>query len=388
MNTAASPPQPGPRPGSRPWSADGPDHRQVPPEYADRSVLHLVPALLEGSCAPRWLDATVLSARQVVLLVLDGLGWQQLQRRLGSLPALAGLTGGPITTVAPSTTAAALTSISTGVAPGEHGVVGYRIAVDDGILNALRWSTGSGDARRRIDPRVFQPCTVFGGQWPPIVTRSVFAGSGFTEAHLRDTRFTGYDGRAGLIDEVVGLIGDGEPFVYAYWDAVDLTAHEFGLGERYDEELAACDAMVDALLARVGPGVALVVTADHGQVDVGDRMLDLPGEITGLIDSQSGEARFRWLHARPGAADDLAAACREAFDDVAWIPTVDEAIHAGWFGPTVTADARARLGDVALVAREPVGFNDPAEVMSIELIGRHGSLTAEEMLVPALAAVT
>ena len=84
MNTAASPPQPGPRPGSRPWPADGPDHRQVPPEYADRSVLHLVPALLEGSCAPRWLDATVLSARQVVLLVLDGLGWQQLQRRLGS----------------------------------------------------------------------------------------------------------------------------------------------------------------------------------------------------------------------------------------------------------------------------------------------------------------
>jgi len=106
------------------------------------------------------------------------------------------------------------------------------------------------------------------------------------------------------------------------------------------------------------------------------------------VDGQSGEARFRWLHSRPGAAGDLLAACHEAFDPVGWVRSVDEVVSGGWLGPEVTAAARARLGDVAVLARDPVAFVDPAEVASIDLIGRHGSLTADEMLVPALAVIT
>ena len=367
----------------------------VVPAYHDACVTALVPALLEGSAAPTWLPGEVLQARRILLLVLDGLGWLQLRDRIEVAPTLAALTGGPITTVAPSTTAAALTSISTGLPPGEHGVVGYRIAVGGSggpphreVLNVLRWSTGDGDARRRHNPRLFQPCEMFGSQRPPVVTRAQFADSGFTAAHLSDTRLFGYADRTGLVDQVLGAFAREEPFVYAYWDDIDRTAHEFGLAERYNDELAACDAMVAELLYRLPAGTAVVVTADHGQVHVGERLVDLPTEITCLVDGQSGEARFRWLHSRPGAASDLLAAAHQAFDHVGWVRSVDEVVSAGWLGDRVTSAARGRLGDVAVVARDPVAFVDPAEASSIELIGRHGSLTADEMLVPAIFAVT
>jgi len=371
----------------------------VVPDYGDACVTALVPTLLgdpEGlDDWPRWLPTEVGEASRVLLLVLDGLGWNQLQSRSDRTPVMAGLTGGPITTVAPTTTAAALTSISTGVPPGEHGVVGYRIAVGDPtlgvhteVLNALRWTSMAEDARRRHDPRAFQPCGLFGDQWPLVVTRRAFLESGFTAAHLSDARLVGYDHRAGLVDSVVDAFAAGEAFVYAYWDDIDRTAHEFGLADRYDDELAACDAMVDDLLARLPANTAVVVTADHGQVHVDDRMLEIPGPVSGLIDGQSGEARFRWLHARPGAAADLAVEAGEAFSDVAWVRTADEVVANGWLGPVVTGAARRRLGDVALVPFEPVAFVDPVEHISIHLIGRHGSLTADEVMVPALCAVT
>jgi hypothetical protein len=357
------------------------------PDYHNACVTHLVPALLEGTEQPDWIPAEVLAADRVVLVVLDGLGWNQLEARTGVAPTLAAMDGGSITTVAPSTTAAALTSISTGRPPGEHGLLGYRIAVSGGVLNTLRWNTADGDARTRHDPAAIQPVDCFGSQRPPVVTWSAFADSGFTRAHLAGARLAGFNDRKGFVDNVVSLASAGEPFIYAYWDGIDHTAHEFGLADRYDSELAECDKMIADLAGRLPTGTAVMVTADHGQVHVGESMIDLPAEVTTLLAGQSGEARFRWLHARPGAAAELLVAAREAFGEVAWVRTANEVLDTGWLGPVVTEAARGRLGDVAVLASEGVGFVDPAEVMPFQLIGRHGSLTPEEMLVPALGAV-
>ena len=123
------------------------------PTYDGACITNVVPALLEpGDDAPPWLPAVAAEADRVVLLVLDGLGWTQLQSRRHLTPTLASMEGGPITTVAPSTTATALTSITTGMTPGQHGVVGYRLAVEGEVLNVLRWSTTGGDARQTIPP--------------------------------------------------------------------------------------------------------------------------------------------------------------------------------------------------------------------------------------------
>jgi len=359
--------------------------KPVLPDYAGGCISNIVPALLEGEPeGPTWLPSAALEADQVVLLVLDGLGWEQLRERPTLTPTLSSLAGGPITSVAPSTTATALTSIATGCTPGVHGVVGYRVAVQDEVLNVLRWTTPGGDARRRIDPGGFQPNQAFCSQHPAIVTKAEFVNSGFTGAHLSGVRFRGYRVPSTLVVEIAGAVSADEPFVYAYYDGIDKVSHEYGLAEHYDAELAWVDRMVGDVLSVLPPGAVLVVTADHGQVDVGDRTVALAGDVATHVSFQSGEGRFRWLHARPGRADALAAAARECHSDTGWVRTRDETIEEGWWGDVVTDAARQRLGDVALVAREPVAYIDDTDTGPYQLIGRHGSLTAAEMYVPLL----
>ena len=330
--------------------------------------------------------AAAWHAPQVVLLAVDGLGWDQWQRRLDLTPALRAMETETITTVAPSTTATALSSLTLGCPPGEHGVVGYRINVRGDVLNVLRWQTPAGDARDVIPPDVIQGRSAFRGHRPPVVTRAEFAGTGFTQAHLADVRLHGYRMASTLVTEVKQLLGQGEPFVYAYYDGVDKVAHEYGLGEHYDAELVAVDRLVAQLLDLLPPHACLVVTSDHGQVQVGDAIVPIHAEVMAGVALLSGEGRFRWLHARDGAVDELRAVAQARHGDQAWVRTRDEVIAEEWFGPKVSEAAAARFGDVVLAAIDPVAFEDPADTGPYRLEARHGSLTSAEMRVPLLAA--
>ncbi|MBU6328713.1 MAG: alkaline phosphatase family protein [Acidobacteria bacterium] len=325
----------------------------------------------------------LLAAERIVLLVLDGLGWTQLEQHRAELPTLSSLAGRAITSVAPTTTATALTSITTGLTPGVHGIVGYRMLVDRRVLNVLRWSAEGRDARGAIPPEQTQPHPVFEAQRPPVITRAEFRDTGFTRAHLHQTRLAGWRMPSTLVTEVAAAVGRDEPFVYAYYDGIDKIAHEFGLGAHYRAELRAADRLVADLLEVIGDA-ALVVISDHGQVDVGDQVIVPDPAVLAHVDQQSGEGRFRWLHARPGHARQLLEAAAAHHADTAWVLGVDEVIDEGWFGPEVTDAARSRLGDVALVARDEVSFVDPADTGLFELRARHGSLTEAEMLVPFL----
>jgi hypothetical protein len=358
------------------------------PSYDGACITNVVPALLHPpDRAPAWLPAAAFEAERVVLLVIDGLGWTQMATRTALTPVLAGLQGGPVTTVAPSTTATALTSITTGLPPGQHGTVGYRMAVDGEVLNVLRWNTAAGDARQSIPPTKIQPLPAFGGQRPPAVTRAEFATSGFTAAHLDGTRFTGYRTLGTLVAEVVRLARAGEPLVYAYYEGLDKVSHEYGLGAPYDEELRWIDHLVSALLESLPAGTVLLVTADHGQVEVGDHVLELPGDVLTHVAMQSGEGRFRWLHARSGRGQALLDAATDLLGEHAWVRSRAASIAEGWFGPIVTPSAEGRLGDVMLAAKGDVAFHDPNDTGPYELMGRHGSVTEDEMLVPLLAGV-
>jgi predicted AlkP superfamily pyrophosphatase or phosphodiesterase len=359
----------------------------VLPDYRGACVSNLVPALLapRAEGVPAWMPPDVARARQVVILVLDGLGWEQLEARWTLTPALRSLGGGPIDTVAPSTTATALTSITTGLTPGEHGVIGYRMDIHGEVLNVLRWATPGGDARKRIPPGQLQPVPPFLGRNVPVVTRAEFAGSGFTLAHLAGVRQIGIRMPSSLVVEVRRLLAAGEPFVYTYYEGIDKVAHEYGLGEHYDAEVAAADRLVADLLGVLPAEAVLVVTSDHGQVDCGDRLIPPAPSVLALTEMQSGEGRFRWLHARPGAAGDLLAAAADAHGDTAWVVSAEQVVDDEWFGPRLSPDAADRIGDVALVARAPIAFDDPADSGPFKLVSRHGSLTAAEMLVPLLA---
>ena len=361
------------------------------PDYAGANVRGILPALLGpgdwSSSLPGWMPAPISEAAQVCVLVLDGLGWDQLQDRIHLAPTLAALTGRPITTVAPTTTATALSSIATGLTPGEHGLVGYRMMLGGEVLNVLRWYGANGDRRRTNPPHDVQPFPAFLGHHVPVVSPAELESSAFTEAHLWGSKPVGWRAASAIPVEVGRQLRAGERVVYAYYGGIDKTAHERGFGAFYDAELVAADRLVADVLAVLPSGAGLIVTADHGQVEVGDRIVHPTSELLAMVDEQSGEGRFRWWHAASGAARELLAATDAVYGDQAWIVSREQVLDEGWFGPVVSPPIASRLGDVALVARAPVSFHDPADSGPFELICRHGSLTSAEVMVPLLAAV-
>jgi len=366
------------------------------PDYSAGCIANLVPRLLRTDRHPGsdgdWLPASAGRARQVVLLVLDGLGWEQLRSRSRLAPVLSGGEGidRAITSVVPTTTATALTSITTGRATADHGILGYRLAADDEIINMLRWTLGGGpgnDARRRVPAHEFQPFPSFPGSAGPVpvVSKDEFGGTGFTAAHLGNSPLHGYRVLSSLPVEVGRLLREGESFVYAYYDGIDKVAHAHGLDEHYEAELRAVDRLVADVVEQLPSGAVLVVTADHGQIDVGPRVELLGREVMAMTQFLSGEGRFRWIHARPGAAGDLAELLEERYGETTWVRDRDRLVDDGWFGGPLADGLASRLGDVALIPFAPLAFVDPADTGENRLACRHGSLTAEEMLVPLVA---
>jgi hypothetical protein len=355
------------------------------PDYGGACISSIVPALVAGSYGPDWMPEAAREARQVVLLVLDGLGWEQLQARAALAPTMTALPGSAISSVAPSTTACALTSIVLGRPPAEHGIVGYRFHAGSGdVLNVLRWGTRHGDARDLYPPEQLQPVPAFGGRRVPVLTRAEFEGSGFSTAHLTGADVIGWKAPSSLGVEVRAALEAGEPLVYAYYDGVDRIAHAHGFGAHYDAEVAAADRLVAELLDVLPAGAVLVVTSDHGQVEVGDTRIPLASELLDDVVLHSGEGRFMWLHVRAGATEDVAAAAREAHGDVAWVRTRAEVEAEAWLGGPLPERFADRVGDVALVPFEPVALMEPSDSSGSSLVCRHGSLTAAEMLVPLL----
>ncbi len=355
--------------------------QQVRPDYDGACISNLIRGL--RARAP-WIPAAAREADSIVLLVLDGLGWNTIESRRASLQTLGRMEGGPITSVLPSTTPTALSSISTGLTPSQHGIVGYRIFIGTGILNVIRWAMHGGG--RAPEAATFQPREAFDADPVPVVTRAQFAGTGFTDILYRGSPLYGYFSTSGLAAQARRLIDAGERLVYAYYDGPDLVAHMHGMrDEFFAREIAFCDALAEDLLAQLPERTAVVVTADHGHVQF-ERRISLGGLGT-MTQAQAGESRFRYLHAKPGAADDLLAAAREKFSGHSWVFTRDEIFDEGYMGPAAPSpEVRKRVGDVVLAAREPVGYVDPENPGENKLLSGHGSMAPDEMLVPLIAA--
>lgn len=364
----------------------------IRPDYAGGSIANVMGAVIgrlsgsvtaDGAPMP-WLAEALDGVDSAVVLVLDGLGWSAVEEHRDQVPMLASMKGRSVTTVVPSTTGAALTSITTGLAPGRHGIVGYRMRVDGGILNVLRWKlSGRPTAPEPVD---IQPHAPFGGRRIPVVTRQEFSNGGFTGAHMRGLLIHGWRTPSTLIEHCRQLIERGEPVVYAYYDGVDQVAHTQGLLDRYfDAELGATDHLVTQLIHELPRRTALVVTSDHGQVHFGAEGWLALDPLAVFVNEYAGDGRFRSLYALPGAFEDLLAAAREHFDNVAWVFTRDQLCDEGWLGLESPSRAvRRRVGDVVLAAREPVAFIDPTHQRETGMLAGHGSVTPDEMIVPLL----
>jgi hypothetical protein len=371
------------------------------PRYGQGSLAEVLPSVLAAlgvpdSADPLRLAEVLAGVRGVAVLLVDGLGYHLLSRAAAVAPMLAralagdGATLTELTSVFPSTTPAGLVSLGTGVAPGQHGVLGFTLNVPgtDRVLNHIAWTTDPDPARWQPVPTQFAKASA-AGLAVRVVSRSAFAGSGLTAAAYRGAPFVGVDSVDGLVDRMVDGLSGGPALVYGYHAGLDAAAHEYGIDSA---SWLAAAADVDRLLARLVDGLpadtALLVTADHGGLDVpADQRFDLDTEprLSAGVAVVAGEARVRYLHTRPGATDDVIAAWRGMLGAAAWVVGRDEAIEAGWYGP-VPAVHRDRIGDVVVACRDGYAVlaskHEPAKVG--ELIAMHGSFTPVEMAIPLI----
>jgi Type I phosphodiesterase / nucleotide pyrophosphatase len=334
--------------------------------------------------------------RRVVVVLIDGMGYHLLPELAADAPLLASvLTGdaGRLDELActyPSTTPTSLASLGTGAAPGQHGLVGFTVKLPDSdrVLNHIFW---------RDDPPA--------GQWQPVPTwferlhragvsaRAVlpayFLGSGLTESAYRGAQFVGATKDDDYSELVIDHLRAAPGLVYAYTAALDTAAHLFGVGS---PEWHAAGAYVDGLLTRLvealPPDAALLITADHGGLNVPEHQridLDADARLSAGIRVVAGDPRVRYLYTEPGATSDVIAAWSELLDGRAEVRGRDDAIAAGLFG-TVRPEHLPRIGEVVVSCLGETAVlasaHEPPEVA--KLVGLHGAGEAVEMAIPLI----
>lgn len=331
--------------------------------------------------------------RSAVVVVVDGLGSFALAARAGHARRLVSAQARTIDSVVPSTTAAALTTILTGVWPGVHGLVGYT-AIDRPNDRVVKQLSGWDE---RMVPETWQRSTTVFERTDSDVASIVavgprsFAGSGLTRAILRGAPYRGEDDLGARFRVAAERSAVDRTLTYVYVPELDKSGHAEGIeSPRWTAVLEAIDAALGTLEASVARGTGIVVTADHGMLDVphdAHILLSAHSDMMSGIRHVAGEPRFLHLGLEPGAEPAaVASSWQERFGDTSWVTTRDDAIAAGWFGAEVSAEVIDRIGDVLVAPRKRVAFYDDrfGDDLGRRMVGQHGSLTPEERSVPLI----
>ncbi|MFT4109584.1 alkaline phosphatase family protein [Propionicimonas sp.] len=367
--------------------------RPLVPGYGRSTLADLLPSLGAHLGLPGAQDVLGLPASHRYLVVLvDGLGRSLLDSYADQAPYLSGLAGPTITSGVPSTTATSISSLGTGLPPGRHGIAGYSFWYPPAgcVLATLRWPAS-------IDGLDVQPqLTCFerlerAGVRTAAIAPAHFAGTGLTTAALRGPSFlpvTDERDRTRRVELALQAVTAGERALgYFYERQLDHAGHERGVGSPlWLAELGRTDRLVAQLRDALPADVRLVVTGDHGMVDVPRRqrlVVEDEPELLAGVTALAGEGRFRQLMTgEPGA---LARRWRDRLGDRAWVRTRDEAIEEGWFGE-VSPRLADRFGDVLVAMADDGAVMTRTLPREAELVGMHGSLTPAEMQVPLLFA--
>ncbi|WP_406083355.1 alkaline phosphatase family protein [Micromonospora zamorensis] len=348
-----------------------------------------------GSADPLGLVNALAGVRRIAVLLVDGLGWYQLPTAAPYAPTLAGLAATvarPIIAGFPSTTPTSLVTLGTGVAPGAHGVLGFTVRVPgtDRVLTHTDWAADPSPLHWQPVPTQLERARA-AGVTVTVVSRPEFGGSGLTLAANRGGDFRGAAGGDAVAAAMLAALaaGPGPTLVSGYHADLDRHGHLSGV-DSAPWRVAATE--VDALIARLvdglPPDAALLVTADHGQLDIpADHRFDLDTDprLRAGVRVVAGEARVRYLHVEEGAVDDVRAAWSEVLGDAARVRTRDEVVATGWFGP-VPEEHLGRIGDVVVTCNDTyaVMASRTERPMASKLVAYHGSDTAAELTVPLL----
>jgi len=375
------------------------------PDYAGGGLANLIATLVEAcGGTPRHAPLAVLPpaelarARNVVLLIVDGLGDRYLARE-GAGGALAARRRGAITSVFPSTTASAITTSYTGWTPLEHGLTGWFTLFGEAgcVGSPLPYQRRGVKSALAVEPaRLYRAGPLFDGlaRRSLVVSYRPILDSTYNLHHCGRAERRGFDTLDGLVEQTVAAVKSGpEPkFVYAYWPEFDALSHRYGnASEEVRAQFRAVDAAFGELMAQLsGTGSAVVVTADHGFVDsTGADALELadgPGLAALLRYPLCGESRAAFCHVQEGRVPEFMARARDWLDGRARVCPSAELVDEGWFGPGDPHPRLAeRIGDVSLLMHGRATVKDwlPGEPRHRH-IGHHGGASEDEMLIPLI----
>jgi predicted AlkP superfamily pyrophosphatase or phosphodiesterase len=369
--------------------------------YGTSSLSDVLPSVLAALGVPGVVNPLNVDPGDcIVVLLVDGLGWNLLREHADHAPFLSSLAARTLTVGFPTTTAASITSLGTGLPPGQHGITGYTTRAF-GLNEPVNWLTWRGaDTGRDVTsdhaPELVQPLpTVFeraqgAGINATVVSAPAFRESGLTRAALRGAKYVAAFTAADASTLVATAARTRRGLVYCYSSDLDVIGHVYGCeSQEWCAQLELIDRGAQMIFDRLPVGSRLLVTADHGMVDVPESAkIDYDGEVIlrDGVELLAGEARMRYLHVAPGELDAVRGRWTRRLGDRVAMFTRDEAIGRGWFGPIVSETARERIGDLlALAVSDVAVVRRRAESRSSTLIGHHGSLTDAELLVPLLS---
>ncbi|MBS6968257.1 MAG: alkaline phosphatase family protein [Actinomyces sp.] len=325
-------------------------------------------------------------AHQLLLILVDGLGYELIEEYVGHTPTLRRVRGDvrSIHTVVPSTTAAAITAFGTGERPGATNMVGFSVAYRGTVMNLLAMEGGPAPSEWQPVPTYFERLAA-ADVASAVVSPARFAGSGLTGAALRGARHVPAETLDERVSAALRELRAGTPVVYLYWSEIDHAGHGSGVGsDSWIANLEEFDAGLARLLRSLPAGVRTVMTADHGMINVdASQIVDVASTpaLREGVRIVAGETRAVHVHADAGRADEVEARWRDVLGESAWIVS-GEAISA-LIG---AGDGAAVIGDFLVLARGRGGVVDSRtqSASAIAMPGVHGSLTSTEMRIPVV----
>jgi predicted AlkP superfamily pyrophosphatase or phosphodiesterase len=377
------------------------------PDYGGGSLVNLmssITAALGGHSPYPSLAAlppqTLAGARHLVLLVIDGLGLDYLSSHDG---ALRRHLHGQLTSVFPSTTASAIPTFLTGLAPQQHGLTGWNMYFREigAVVAPLPFRVRTG--RHALREAGVTPATLFGltplfDRLPlpcHVVSPRSIVHSDFNVALSGRAQRHGYETLDELFAQIAGLLNHDAPsYIHAYWPQLDSLAHEHGIrSEPVAAAFAALDAAFEGLLDAVTRnGSRIIVTADHGFIDSPpEQTIDLddhPALRDTLLLPLCGEPRMAYAYVRAGREKPFEDYVQERLADRIHLFRSEDVLQQGWLGPGAAHPGlRDRLGDYALIPRGQAILRDWLKGEErYTHVGVHGGLSAAEMNVPLVVA--
>ena len=330
--------------------------------------------------------------KKVAVILVDGLGVEQIKQRAGHAPWLNSLLNNSTITHSafPATTTVNIGSFSTGLLPGDHGLIGHLVwdRFHDERMNLLvGWS-------ERTDPLVWQPHPTIAQQAVElgiaanVVGASEYRNTPYTLATMRGAQYHAAESWSDRFSTALEILSKPEQSIsYIYLPELDKYGHKNGwTSSGYATMLEDLDALVRSFVSRLPKDCGLIITADHGMVETTKEkqlILDDYLESSGHTEFYGGDTRAGFVYLDdPSSIDQVVSDLQPvsyAFDAV----STQSAIAAGWFGP-IGHEAKARLPELMLLAKSnyTLFHTQYFKARSFEMISHHGALSPAETRIP------